>query len=107
MRVSLRRPPQPNLTLNGVTIGFGKQKPTCGDHIALKPEEVRWLPDGRIDFDVVYGYKENNGVNAAGFENAMLWISDKEFCKGKKPRVVHSVQNIAVEGFGTKTVEAT
>ena len=53
MRVSVRRPPHPNLSLDGVTIGFGRRKPTCGDHVTLKPEEVRWLPDRRIDFDAV------------------------------------------------------
>jgi hypothetical protein len=101
----VRRPPHPNLSLDGVAIGFAKKKVECGNYVLLKPEDVRWLPDGQIDFDVIYGYKENNGITATGFENAMFWISNEDYSKSRKPKKVYSVENLALEGFGSRTVQ--
>jgi hypothetical protein len=105
----VRKAPRPELKVSseGMTIGFQKRKVACGDRITLTRPEVRWLPDGRVDFDITYRYEEYNDVYANGFKNTISW-NERNYA-GRTPvtLVEHTNQQIVGKDKKSVTTHAT
>ena len=99
--------PELRFVPDGLAIGFQKRPVTCGDQIALTGPEVRWLPDGRVDFDIRYQYEEFNDVFARGFKNTISW--NEHNYAGRTPQLLveHTNQQIVGKGINTITTHAT
>jgi len=92
---------------SGPVIGFQKRQVACGDRITLTRPEVRWLPDGRIDFDIRYQYEEFNYVFAKGFKNTISWNERNYAGRTPKLLVEHTNQQIVGKGKKSVTTHAT
>ena len=105
----VRKAPNPDLRFvtGGPLIGFQKREVPCGDRITLTRQEVRWLPDGRVDFDISYQYEEFNDVFAKGFKNTISWNEHNYAGRTPKLLVEHTNQQIVGKGKKTITTHAT
>jgi subtilase family serine protease len=104
----VRKASNPDLRFvsGGPVIGFQKRQVDCGDRITLTRQEVRWLPDGRIDFDISYRYEEFNDVFAKGFKNTISWNEHNYAGRTPKLLVEHTNQQIAGKGEKSVTTHA-
>lgn len=105
----VRKASNPDLRFvsGGPVIGFRKRQVACGDRITLTREEVRWLPDGRIDFDISYQYEEFNDVFAKGFKNTISWNEHNYAGRTPKLLVEQTNQQIVGKGKNSVTTHAT
>jgi len=94
--------PELRFVADGLVIGFQKRQLACGDRITLTNQEVRWLPDGRIDFDISYQYEEFNDVFAKGFKNTISW-NERNYA-GRTPQLLVAHTNQQIVGKGKKSV---
>lgn len=94
--------PDLRFTAQDLVVGFKKQKVACGKRVTLTPREVRWLPDGRVDFDIQYAYEEYNDVFAKGFKNTISF--NKHNYAGKTPVQLAVQANQQIPGKGQKTI---
>ena len=100
----VRKASNPDLCFssNGPVIGFKKRRVACGDRITLIRQEVRWLPDGRIDFDISYQYEEFNDIFAKGFKNTISW-NERNYA-GRTPKLLAAHTNQQIVGKGKKSI---
>lgn len=105
----VRKAPHPDLRVSddGFAIGFQKRKVACGDRITLTNPEVRWLPDGRVDFDITYSYEEFNDVFATGYKNTISWNENNYAGRTPKVLVTHTNQQIVGKDKKSVTTHAT
>lgn len=105
----VRKASHPDLRFvtGGPVIGFQKREVPCGDRITLNRDEVRWLPDGRVDFDISYQYEEFNDVFAKGFKNTISWNERNYAGRTPKLLVEHTNQQIVGKGKKSVTTHAT
>jgi len=94
--------PELRFVPGSLVIGFQKRQVACGDRITLTGPEVRWLPDGRIDFDISYEYEEFNDVFAKGFKNTISW-NERNYA-GRTPKLLVEHPNQQIVGKGKKSV---
>lgn len=95
--------PELRFASGGPVIGFQKRQVACGERITLTRPEVRWLPDGRIDFDISYQYEEFNDVFAKGFKNTISW-NERNYA-GRTPKLLVEHTNQQIVGKGKKSVK--
>ena len=100
----VRKASKPDLRFvsGGPAIGFQKRRVACGDRIVLTGPEVRWLPDGRVDFDIRYEYEEFNDVFARGFKNTISW-NERNYA-GRTPKLLVENTHQQIVGKDKKTI---
>jgi hypothetical protein len=92
---------RPELGFEGpVLIGFKKREFKAGEAFYLEPDEVRVLPDGKIDVDFFYTFGEFNGRRAQNFKNTISWTP----MIGRDAKLIREDKNLSLPAFGKKTI---
>ena len=92
---------RPELGFEGpVLIGFKKREFNAREAFYLEPDEVRVLPDGKIDVDFFYTFGEFNGRPAQNFKNTISWTP----MIGRDANLIQEDKNLSLPGFGKKTI---
>ena len=92
---------QPELGFAGpMLIGFKKREFKAQEAFYLEPNEVRVLPDGKIDVDFFYTFGEINGLPVQGFRNTISWTP----MIGRDAKILQEEENLSLPAFGKSTI---